>query len=104
MSKDYCLEIMGDLDGQLRFVDDLLTPDTGNGTLPIVDIGAYEYACPGNLDDIASTVLPDFALFALNWMETDCGDCNGADFTGDGNVLLDDALFQAADWLCGTGI
>jgi len=92
-----------DLAGRLRFVDDLLTADTGNGGPPTVDMGAYEYACTGNLDNIASTILPDFALFALNWMETDCGNCNGADFTDDNNVTLEDLLIQLANWLCGTG-
>ncbi len=33
-----------DLAGMARFFDDLLTPDTGLGTPPIVDMGAYEYA------------------------------------------------------------
>ncbi|NLE58185.1 MAG: DUF1565 domain-containing protein, partial [Planctomycetes bacterium] len=33
-----------DLAGMARFIDDLLTPDTGLGTPPIVDMGAYEYA------------------------------------------------------------
>lgn len=32
-----------DLDGQPRFVDDPCTPDTGAGTPPLVDIGAYEH-------------------------------------------------------------
>jgi len=32
-----------DLDGLSRFRDDAATADTGNGTLPIVDMGAYEY-------------------------------------------------------------
>ncbi|MHC4676724.1 MAG: right-handed parallel beta-helix repeat-containing protein, partial [Planctomycetota bacterium] len=32
-----------DLDGNPRFVDDPGTTDTGNGTPPIVDMGAYEY-------------------------------------------------------------
>ncbi len=31
-----------DLDGNPRFFDDPHTPDTGNGTPPIVDMGAYE--------------------------------------------------------------
>lgn len=31
-----------DLDGNPRFLDDPATPDTGNGTAPIVDMGAYE--------------------------------------------------------------
>ncbi len=33
-----------DLDGGCRFVDHPDTPDTGNGTPPIVDMGAYEFA------------------------------------------------------------
>ena len=32
-----------DLDGSPRFIDDPMTPDTGNGTPPIVDMGAYEF-------------------------------------------------------------
>jgi len=35
--------IMTDIKGEPRFVDDHFTTDTGNGTRPIVDIGAYEY-------------------------------------------------------------
>lgn len=31
-----------DLDGRARFVDDPFAPDTGVGTLPIVDLGAFE--------------------------------------------------------------
>ena len=31
-----------DLDGNLRFVDDPATPDTGSGVAPVVDMGAYE--------------------------------------------------------------
>ena len=96
--------ITTDLAGRQRFVDDLLTPDTGipgaSGT-PVVDMGPFEYACPGNMDTIAGTTLPDFALFTQHWMETDCGTCGGADFTGDGYVLVDDVLVQAGGWLCG---
>lgn len=43
-----------DLDGGSRFVDDESTIDTGPGTAPIVDIGAYEVQrvgpCPWDLD------------------------------------------------------
>jgi len=35
--------VLTDLNGNPRFVDDLITPDTGNGTPPIVDMGAYEF-------------------------------------------------------------
>ena len=97
------IDITTDLDYRLRFVDVLLTIDTGNGGPPTVDMGAYEYACTGNLDAIADVALPDFALFALQWLQTDCGLCGGADFTGDNNVLHDDLEIMAANWLCGTG-
>ncbi len=35
--------ITTDLDGNPRYLDDTTMPDTGNGTPPIVDMGAYEY-------------------------------------------------------------
>lgn len=38
--------LLEDLDGHPRIVDDILTEDTGNGTPPIVDIGAYELQEP----------------------------------------------------------
>ncbi len=50
-----------DLYGNLRFVDDLMTPDTGNGTPPIVDMGAYEYfdadgdGIPNDVDNCQTT-------------------------------------------------
>jgi hypothetical protein len=94
--------ITTDLAGRLRFVDDLLTVDTGNGIAPIVDMGVYEHACAGNLDAVGSVDMFDFALLAQQWMNTDCGTCDGADFTGDNNVTVDDLFILAANWLCGT--
>jgi len=45
-----------DLDGNPRFFDDIFTVDTGNGTPPIVDMGAYEYTYGGeNLPDLEIT-------------------------------------------------
>lgn len=38
------IDIAADLDGSDRFVDDTDTPDTGIGTPPIVDMGAFEYS------------------------------------------------------------
>ena len=91
-----------DLDGRLRFVDDLLMPDTGNGDAPQVDMGAYEYACIGNLDVFGGVTMSDYVIFQTHWMEINCGNCGGADFTGDGNVLMDDLLVLFTFWLCGT--
>ena len=59
------LSITTDLDGNPRFLDDPATPDTGNGTPPIVDMGAYEFGedCPDDLleclvEDIIDLDLP----------------------------------------------
>jgi hypothetical protein len=38
--------IVTDIAGNMRFIDDLDTNDTGNGTPPIVDMGAIEYTGP----------------------------------------------------------
>ncbi|MBW8001651.1 MAG: hypothetical protein FVQ80_06470 [Planctomycetes bacterium] len=38
----------------------------------------------------AGVSLTDFALFAQQWPNTNCGSCDGADFTRDGDVDLDD--------------
>jgi len=41
----------------------------------------------------------DFAVFAEQWMQIDCGPCGGADFTGDGNVDANDLKKLADKWL-----
>jgi parallel beta-helix repeat protein len=43
-----------DLNGTARFVDDLLTLDTGNGAAPVVDMGAYEFRKVHNLTQATS--------------------------------------------------
>lgn len=44
-------DIVTELEGKPRFLDDLLTPDTGVGMAPVVDMGVYEYgvAHPGRV-------------------------------------------------------
>ncbi|MBL1217876.1 MAG: hypothetical protein D8M59_10320 [Planctomycetes bacterium] len=49
-----------DLDGHPRFVDDAGVPDTGYGTSPIVDIGAYERQ-ENSMSGFTFTVPGDFA-------------------------------------------
>ncbi len=48
-----------DLDGLARRVDDGLAPDTGSGTPPIVDMGAYEAAGDCNDNGIPDDTEPD---------------------------------------------
>lgn len=68
-----------DLDLDNRFKDDPATADTGIGSVPIVDMGAYEYGismclCANglagdiNCDGIVNMF--DLALLALHWLET----------------------------------
>jgi predicted outer membrane repeat protein len=64
--------VLTDRDGNPRFADDPDTTDSGNGTAPIVDMGAYELpveGCPNACGDISasggSIDLVDFASFAL---------------------------------------
>ncbi|MGD1042674.1 MAG: GLUG motif-containing protein [Sedimentisphaerales bacterium] len=58
-------------------------------------IPAADLVCPDGVNFV------DFAYLAERWLWTDCGDCSGADMTGDGIVdLLDIALF-AENWLMG---
>ncbi len=82
-----------DLDGNPRFVDDPSTPDTGNGTPPVVDMGAYEFQgtpCPWDLDSDGNVFVTDLLLLL-----GDFGSCDGspADFDGDGCVTFHD-LFE----------
>jgi predicted outer membrane repeat protein len=57
-----------DLGGFVRRIDDLATPDTGFGSAPIVDIGAYEFQADCNTNGQADSV--DIATAASD-------DCNG---------------------------
>jgi hypothetical protein len=86
-----------DLAGNPRFADDPATPDTGFGTPPLVDMGAYEFMplgdvnCDGvvNFDDINAFVLAlsDPVAYAAAFPSCDRlkADCNG-----DGLVNFDD--------------
>lgn len=78
-------QIPWDLDGHSRFVDEPDTTDTGNGTPPIVDMGAYERGVCGNADhpypvmdfnhDCTVNFI-DFAFFANRWLECTHPDCD----------------------------
>ncbi len=85
-----------DLDGQPRFMDDPNTPDTGIGTPPIVDMGAYEFQgepnmpCPGDLDGDADIDLADLAQLLGSYGEISGMTYQDGDLDGDGDVDLAD--------------
>ena len=88
-----------DISGRPRFKDSY-RPDTGSGTAPIVDMGAYEFqAGAGGIDGRGTADMTDFNLLAGQWMSTACGLCNGADLTCDGNVDLYDLSELLDYWL-----
>jgi len=65
---------------------------------------AFWYQLPcllEDLDDDRDVDLIDFDLFAEQWDQTGCGDCGGADLTGDASVGLDDLREFARSWLAG---
>lgn len=59
-----------DHDRRARFFDDLWTDDTGNGSAPVVDLGAYEFGCAytGDLDRDCDVDFLDYAIVAQTWL------------------------------------
>jgi hypothetical protein len=51
--------LLVDLDGKPRFVDDAGTADTGSGTPPIIDMGAYEFQETSTPPDADNDGIPD---------------------------------------------
>jgi hypothetical protein len=90
-----------DRDGAPRFVDDPSTVDTGVGTAPIVDRGAYEFqpppppACPADLDGNGTVDAADLAALLGAWGATSG---NAADLDGNGTVDAADLAALLGAW------
>ena len=91
--------ITTDLSGLPRFID-TCTADTGSGTAPLVDMGAYEFL-PADIDGSGSVNMRDYSVLAAIWLQTSCEFCYGADFTCDGNVDWYDLQDMTNWWLAG---
>jgi hypothetical protein len=61
--------------------------------LPIGDL-----VCPDGVE------VADFAIISASWLQTDCGDCGGADLSGDSDVGLPDVEIFVDNWMMGVGI
>jgi hypothetical protein len=101
-----------DLDGHNRFFDDPNTADTGAGTGPIVDMGAYEFgpSCGdtdhpypiGDMNSDCEVDITDVVILALAWLSEDGGDrwnpaCNL--YEADSIIDASDFAILGAHWL-----
>ena len=89
-----------DLDGNPRFVDDPDTEDSGYGTPPIVDMGAYEFQaqmppCPADVNDDDTVDIDDLFAVLAAW-----GDCDACpeDIDSNGVVDIDDIFAVLGSW------
>ncbi len=89
------IEVLIDLDSNPRYIDDPCTVDSGNGTAPIVDMGAYEFqfTCPWDLDCNGSINTGDLLALFAQW-----GTAGSADFNESGVVDTADLLILFANW------
>ncbi len=55
----------------------------------------------GDVSGDCTVDLTDFARLAQNWLDIDCGLCNGADLSEDGNIDMADLTVLAENWLSG---
>ena len=94
------LEILTDLAGNSRQMDSLAIIDTGNGTAPIVDIGAYEYPGEGGSVDHA----PVANAGPNQTVQITSGDTVFVTLDGSGSYDLDgDPLNYIWSWIDGEG-
>ena len=88
-----------DLAGNTRVVDDPTTADTGNGTPPIVDMGAYEFGgtvVPGNHVPVADAGVDQTVMAGLSGYAS-------VTLDGSGSYDLDgDSLYYYWSWTIGS--
>ncbi len=92
-----------DLNANARFVDDFFTPDSGLGSPPVVDVGAYEFqGCPV-VTDCNANMLDDACEIAAglssdcnsNQVPDDCDISQGTSIDCNGDLIPDEC--QTAD-------
>jgi len=88
-----------DLAGEWRFLDDPATTDTGAGTAPIVDMGAYEYHC-GDANSDRHIDTDDLLLLGHSWAISNGQDGFDprCDFNHDGRIDVSDLMLLTRGW------
>jgi hypothetical protein len=74
-------------------------PDTASGEQFIVRYKQCHQA--GDMDCDGDVDFYDFAILGNYWLQNACGDCGGAEVSGDGNVNAKDLAKLPANWLAG---
>ena len=87
-----------DIQGWERFLDDPHRADTGAGSSPIVDMGAYERD-HRDINSDGMFNLSDLAALSANWLSIDCGPCDGANLNTDTEINLTDLLILTETYL-----
>jgi len=76
------------------------TDNIDNDCDGLTDFADYDcYNCKGDIDNDKIINYEDFAPFGSQWPDTGCGTCGGADFTGEGDVTIEDLAIIAQHWL-----
>ncbi|TDJ54784.1 MAG: hypothetical protein E2O40_06845 [Planctomycetota bacterium] len=92
-------DMTADLDGNPRFLEIPETPDTGNGTLPLVDIGAYESLGGGCLAVTSQQIVchTDGMTFTVNveGLNACTGGTTQVTFTASGGSVGEELCFTA---------
>ncbi len=92
-------DITTDLDGNPRFLEIPETPDTGNGTLPIVDMGAYESLGGGCLAVMSQEIVchANGTAFTVNieGLNACTGGTTQVTFTASGGAVGEELCFTA---------
>ena len=82
-----------DLSGSPRFAEDPNTADSGSGTPPIADMGAYEYRVPGDVDgdgDVDDEDLATLTPCLAGPLAPVSGTCRPTDLDGDDDCDMED--------------
>jgi len=90
-------DVLEDLDGLPRLLDNPLVDDTGLGEPPIVDIGVYEFNV-GDIDHDGGVDVIDLLDLLSQWGECDGESSCSADFNQDGSVDVLDLLILLGEW------
>jgi len=97
----YALSVPFDLEGLPRRVNDPNRPDTGLGSAPIVDMGAFEWQppppCPADFDGNGLREVSDIFAFLSAWFAND----PRANFDQMGGIAVPDIFAFLSAWFAG---